>query len=85
MNFGNRSNGKYGAVAKDSTLMTTWHDKESLDEALWFLLFAALPPDADSESYSNLVITIGDQSLVDAVSCRLANIPKFNAEMADRD
>ena len=76
--------GKYGAVAKDSTLMTTWHNDESLDEALWFLLFSAFQNDEDPKPCSMVAITIGNESWASNVSLRLQNVPKFNDEMVSR-
>ena len=77
--------GKYGAVAKDSTLMTTWHNDESLDEALWFLLSSAWPPDGEIESCSTVVITIGNESWANSVTSRLENMEQFQKEISDAD
>ena len=75
--------GKYGAVAKDSTLMTTWHNDESLDEALWFLLSCARSPDDKMESCSTIVITIRNESWESNVVSRLENMEQFQNEISD--
>lgn len=42
--------------------MSTWHDKESLSEALWFLLFCTDPDDAYFDGCRAAVgITIGSK------------------------
>ena len=37
----------FGDIPDDRFVMTTWHDKEPLSEALWFAGNAALHPDID--------------------------------------
>ena len=36
-------------MSSDSVVMTTWHAQESLADALWFVLTAAIPDDAYAE------------------------------------
>jgi hypothetical protein len=66
-------------------LMTTWHDDDSLDEALWFLLSCAWPLDDELESCSTIVITIGNASWEKDIANRLEHMEKFCKEMADAD
>jgi hypothetical protein len=81
---GCEKDGKYSAVAKDSTLMTTWHDRESLDDALWYLLFTAWPPVEDeSEFYPITAVTVGDENWAGQIARRLTDIRRFNDEMLD--
>ena len=77
--------GKYGAIAKDSTLMTTWHNGESFDEALWFLLSSALPVDDEMKSCSTVAITIGNMSWANSVASRLENMEQFQNEISDKN
>jgi hypothetical protein len=37
----------FGAIPDDRFVMTTWHDKEALSDALWFAGNAAYHPDID--------------------------------------
>jgi len=76
-------NGKYGAVAKDSTLMTTWHNDQSLDEALWFSLFSAWPLDDELESCSTIAITIGNEAWASSIVNHLENMEQFENEIPD--
>jgi hypothetical protein len=47
----------------DSVIMTTWHDSESLEQALWFVLNSAFPANEYLNSCNSvLAICIGDQS-----------------------
>jgi hypothetical protein len=51
-----------------STIMTTWHDSESLDEAVWFSLNVALPDDRFFDECSAVVaVCIGSASWAEQV------------------
>jgi hypothetical protein len=46
----------------DSVVMTTWHDDESLEEALEFLVYTAVPGDAwNATCRASLVAVIGNE------------------------
>ncbi|MBK8276034.1 MAG: hypothetical protein IPK92_09340 [Nitrospira sp.] len=46
----------------ETVIMTTWHDDESLEEALWFALNNAMPASAYSESCSVVIaVSIGSE------------------------
>ena len=62
-------------------VMTTSHEDEALDEALWFALFAAFPPDGDAGA----VVTIVDDRWRAEVEIRLADSERFNADVMARD
>ena len=70
---------------RDGVLMTTWHEKDPLDEALWFLLSCAWPTDDKLTSCSTIAITIGNQSWANEVNNHLEDIEKFFDEMCDVD
>jgi hypothetical protein len=66
----------FDAEQADSTplVMTTWHAHETLDEALWFALFASVPDDAYFETCdSDLAIVVGDPKWAAHVRGRLGN------------
>jgi hypothetical protein len=47
-------------LPEDSVIMTTWHDDEPLEEALWFFLFTTWPdPFYESSTRSALAISVG--------------------------
>ena len=50
------------------TLMTTWHDKEPLEEALWFAFYNATAPDELEEELESVVILADSPAL--AERCR---------------
>lgn len=64
-------------------IMTTWHDKESLADALWFLLFSAIVDDDQAEECSTVVITVGNEEWRDDVADSLSNIAAFNAQVLE--
>jgi hypothetical protein len=47
------------------TLMTTWHDKESLEKALWFAFYNATAPDELGEDLESIVILADTSALAD--------------------
>ena len=47
------------------TLMTTWHDKESLEEALWFAFYNATAPDDLEEELESIVILADSPTLAE--------------------
>jgi hypothetical protein len=66
----------FDAVQDDSApvAMTTWHAHETLDEALWFVLFATVPDEAYFETCdSDLAIVVGDPKWAAHVRGRLGN------------
>jgi hypothetical protein len=77
--------GKSCPARHDGTLMTTWHNDESLDQALWFLLSCAWPLDNEIESCSTVDITIGNESWANSVASRLGNMEQFRKEISDAD
>ena len=77
--------GKSCPARHNGTLMTTWHEKESLDEALWFLLSCAWPLDDEIESCSTVVITIGNKLWANAIASRLENMEQFRKEISNAD
>lgn len=66
---------KLGQMESDGTIiMTTWHDDESLEEALWFALNSAIPASAYSESCGAVVaVSIGNEQWETRISTYLSN------------
>ncbi len=64
----------------NDVVMTTSHDDESLDSALWFALFAAVPPDLDA-----FVLAITDEDWYGQIERRLADTDELNADVLAED
>jgi hypothetical protein len=74
------------AWAEDKHVMSTWHDDEDLDEALWFAVFSAWPADAYGESCrSVLAIVVGHPEWAEHVEGRFADADRFNDEILERE
>jgi hypothetical protein len=52
----------------DSVVMTTWHDNESLEDALWFFLFNTFPSDwFEQTTRSGLAVIVGNRDWAAAI------------------
>lgn len=72
-----------GSTEPSFILMSTWHNKEPLDEAIWFFLQCAFPLDTQIETTSYLAVTVGRKDWVVAVDSALSDVPAFKARMLD--
>jgi hypothetical protein len=50
------------------TLMTTWHDKGTLEEALWFAFYCATAPDDLKEELRSVVMLVDSSDLAERCS-----------------
>ncbi|MDA1015591.1 MAG: hypothetical protein O3A00_14205 [Planctomycetota bacterium] len=65
-------------TASDPTLMTTWHDDDSLADAIWFALYNAFPVDAYfDECRSVIAICIGRPDWATEFRLAFANPKRF--------
>jgi len=63
-----RSSLEAPADSADSVVMTTWHDHDSLEDALWFFLFNTVPDDSyGPTTRSGLAVTIGNRDWAAAI------------------
>jgi hypothetical protein len=64
-------------------VMTTSHEDESLDDALWFSVFTAFPPDVDARS----VLAVSEETWASEIELRLADCERWSADVlrADED
>ena len=67
----------------EAVVMTTWHERESLAGALWFLLSCAWPLDDELESCSTLVITVGNQAWAQEMAECLKAMDEFRKQQMD--
>jgi hypothetical protein len=66
--------------------MTTWHSKDSLDEALWFFMHNAFPDDGYVNSTrSALAISVGNPAWGKQIRCRLADVHSLNRDVIGED
>jgi hypothetical protein len=74
------------AIPGDSCIMTTWHDSEPLDEALWFLLVNAWPDQHYARStHATLGISIGSTAWAAQISDAFDDPREFVRRGADED
>ena len=65
-----------------SVIMTTWHDQESLDEALWFFLNCAFPAtDYEDSCRAELVVVIDNENWATQLKARLADQDALNRDV----
>lgn len=61
----------------DDVLMTTSHEDESLDDALWFAVFAAFPPEGEA----NAVLAVCNSASANEIESRFADAERWSAEV----
>jgi hypothetical protein len=65
-------------VPDQSCIMTTWHDSEPLEEAIWFFLVSAWPDDYYVHSTrAALAISVGSPEWAVAISSALQDVRGF--------
>lgn len=63
-----------------SVIMSTWHEADSLEEALWFALHSAYPaPPYEATTTSVVAAIIGNDGWAQAVETYLADLSKLDA------
>ena len=63
-----------------AVIMSTWHERESLEQALWFAVYCACPDAAyESTTISTIAAAIGNQRWARAVQTNLDDLSKLNA------
>jgi hypothetical protein len=72
-----------GSIEPSFTLMSTWHNDEPLEEALWFFIQCAFPLDTEIATTSYLAITVGSSDWAASVHHALSDLAAFNARMVD--
>jgi hypothetical protein len=65
----------------DAVVMTTAHEAEPLDEALWFAVFAAMPADLEA----NVLVAIAEDRWRSEIEARLADADRLNADVLASD
>ena len=61
-----------------AVIMTTWHDNEPLDDAIWYFLRTTFPDDAYWDTTgSALAMVVGDRTWAGHVERRMRDIPSL--------
>jgi hypothetical protein len=69
----------------EPVIMTTWHAKDSLDEALWFFVSYAYPDDGYRDtSGAALAISIGKPGWDEQIRRRLADLESLRRDVVDK-
>jgi hypothetical protein len=70
----------------DAFLMTTWHAREKLDDALWFALFSTVPAeDYIDTCRAAVAIVVDHPEWADRIEPLLAEVDRFNHEVLSRE
>jgi hypothetical protein len=66
----------------NSVIMTTWHNNETLDNALWFFLNSTWPDDQYEDTFrSSLAISIGSDAWATQIRAALRDPRSFSARV----
>lgn len=67
-------------------IMTTWHQDESLDEALWFTLICAYPNEYYTDTCGSCIaVSIGNAEWNRHIERQLANLKQLNIDVVGPD
>jgi len=61
----------------EDVLMTSWHEQDSLDDALWFAVFAAFPPVGEARA----VLAVCDTEWSDEIESRFLDSEQWRAQV----
>lgn len=64
--------------------MTTWHEGESLEDALWFVLFAAMVSEG-WDSCSTIIVTVGNPNWKERIKRHLSDIRTFSTNLLEKE
>ena len=78
------ANEKESPVPHDSCIMTTSHDDEPLEEAIWFFLVCTSPESHyEEKTGSSLAVSIGSLEWERTISEALRNVREFESRIGD--
>jgi hypothetical protein len=70
----------------DSVIITTWHDSEALQDALWSALNVAWPAGQYfDECRSLLAVVAGLPKVSEVIRTAFADVRTFNSEVLDKE
>ena len=63
----------------DTVIMSTWHDDESLEQALWFALYSAYPAvPYESKTTSTVAAVVANEPWTQAVEAYLGDLSSLD-------
>lgn len=65
----------------DEILMSTCHEREPLNDALWFAMFAAYPSRQQGDTRTVLALTIGSPDYAHLIRMSMSKPDEFNSRM----
>ena len=69
-----------------SVIMTTWHSRDTLDDALWFFLHCAWPADDYiDQTIAEIIAVVGDGEWAAQITDYLRDQHSFNSKMLEPD
>ena len=72
------------SIPTDESVMTTWHDDEALDDAMWFALYTACPHDRYIETCtSTLFIVVANEEWATQIRAALQDPDALTARVVD--
>jgi hypothetical protein len=73
-------------TGNEYAVMTVWHDKESLDDALWFFLNSTEPDERYADRCGHaFVVSVGNKEWTNHLADCLSDIEAFNKRVLDSD
>jgi hypothetical protein len=73
----------FDAERGDRLVLTTWHDDETLDQALWFSLFVAFPDESLlAKGQAVLAVVVGHEDWAEQVRGRLSDPGTLHRDVA---
>ncbi len=72
-----------GATEPSFSLMSTWHEDETLEDAIWFFTQCAFPLDHEIPTTSYLAVTVGNPEWAETVDRCLSDLSAFKTKMLD--
>lgn len=74
-----------GSTKPGFALMSTWHSDESIEEAIWFFITCAIPPDTEIEKTSYLAVAVGNKDWAVTIDSALSDVSAFTSRMVEDD
>jgi len=69
----------------DELIMTTWHDKESLEDTLWFALYLANVAKEYSDDCCTIIVTVNNSLWKEKICKHLSDIDTFKKRLLAED
>ena len=74
-----------GSMEPTFVFMSTWHSKDTLEEAIWFFLSCAFSFDTEIETTAYLAVSVSNTEWAAAVDHALSDIPALKNRMLSNE